>query len=58
VTNTDDTNRYRLTDAQVAEVARIQRGLSEGWGKLATEEQMAVLWTSCGLPPELPKKTK
>jgi len=40
---------YRLTDAQVLEVARIQRDLREGRAKLATDEEMATLWRSCGL---------
>ncbi|MFG3596457.1 hypothetical protein [Bradyrhizobium sp. RDI18] len=44
-----DASRYRLTDAQAEEVARIQRDIREGRGKLATDEQMAALWKSCGL---------
>jgi hypothetical protein len=40
---------YRLTDAQVLEVVRIQRDLREGRGKLATDDEMAALWKSCGL---------
>jgi hypothetical protein len=44
-----DTSGYRLTDAQVREVARIQRELREGKGRLATDEEMAALWKSCGL---------
>jgi hypothetical protein len=44
-----DTSRYRLTDAQAEEVARIQRDVREGRGTLATDEQMAALWKSCGL---------
>jgi uncharacterized protein YigA (DUF484 family) len=44
-----DTSGYRLSDAQAEEVARIQRGLREGKGTLATDEQMATLWKSCGL---------
>jgi hypothetical protein len=44
-----DTSGYRLTDAQVREVARIQRDLREGKGRLATDEEMAALWKSCGL---------
>ena len=44
-----DASRYRLTDAQAKEVARIQRDIREGRGMLATDEQMAALWKSCGL---------
>jgi hypothetical protein len=44
-----DTSGYRLTEAQVREVARIQRDLQEGKGRLATDEEMAALWKSCGL---------
>jgi len=43
------TNSYRLTDAQVREVARIQRDIREGKARLATDEEMASLWKSCGL---------
>jgi hypothetical protein len=48
----DDADRYRLTDAQAMEVARIQRDLREGRGKLATDEEMAALWKSRGLSPD------
>lgn len=44
-----DASGYRLTDAQAQEVARIQRDIREGRGTLATDEQMAALWKSCGL---------
>ena len=44
-----DVSRYRLTDAQAQEVARIQRDIREGKDALATDEQMAALWKSCGL---------
>jgi hypothetical protein len=44
-----DTNGYRLTNAQAEEVARIQRDIREGKGQFATDEQMAALWKSCGL---------
>jgi hypothetical protein len=44
-----DTSGYHLTEAQTQEVARIQRGLREGKGRLATDEEMAALWKSCGL---------
>jgi hypothetical protein len=44
-----DTSRYRLTDAQAKEVARIQRDIREGRGAFATDEEMAALWKSCGL---------
>ncbi|XSC44516.1 hypothetical protein ACF1BQ_044605 [Bradyrhizobium sp. RDT10] len=44
-----DASRYRLTDAQAKEVARIQRDVREGRGTFATDEQMAALWKSCGL---------
>jgi hypothetical protein len=44
-----DASRDRLTDAQAQEVARIQRDIREGRAALATDEQMAALWKSCGL---------
>jgi hypothetical protein len=44
-----DTSGYRLTDAQVQEVARIQLEVREGRATFATDEQMAALWKSCGL---------
>jgi len=44
-----DTSGYHLTEAQAQEVARIQRRLREGKGRLATDEEMAALWKSCGL---------
>jgi hypothetical protein len=39
---------YRLTDAQAEQVAIIQRDIREGKGTFATDEQMALLWKSCG----------
>jgi hypothetical protein len=44
-----DASDYRLTDAQAEEVAQIQHEFIDGRGRLATDEQMAELWTSCGL---------
>lgn len=44
-----DASRYRLSDDQAKEVARIQRDVREGKVALATDEQMAALWKSCGL---------
>ena len=44
-----DASGYRLTDAQAREVVRIQQDIREGRGTLATDEQMAALWKSCGL---------
>ena len=44
-----DASRYRLTDAQAQEVARIQRDIREGRAALATDEQMAALWKARGL---------
>jgi len=44
-----DTSGYRLTNAQAQEVARIQIEIQEGKATLATDEQMAALWKSCGL---------
>ena len=44
-----DTSGYRLTGAQAREVVRIQQSIREGRGMLATDEQMAALWKSCGL---------
>ena len=44
-----DASRFRLTDAQAKEVARIQRDVRDGRAIFATDEQMAALWKSCGL---------
>jgi hypothetical protein len=44
-----DARSYRLTDDQAREVARIQRDLRDRSGRLATDEEMAALWKSCGL---------
>ena len=44
-----DASDYQLTDAQVREVVRIQRDIREGRARLATDEEMAELWKSCGL---------
>jgi uncharacterized protein YigA (DUF484 family) len=44
-----DTSGYRLSDAQVQEVAGIQLEVREGRSSFATDEQMAALWKSCGL---------
>jgi hypothetical protein len=44
-----DESTSRLTDVQAEEVARIQREFREGKGTLATDEEMAALWKSCGL---------
>lgn len=44
-----DTSGYRLTGAQAREVVRIQQSIREGRETLATDEQMAALWKSCGL---------
>jgi hypothetical protein len=44
-----DTSGYRLTDGQAREVAGIQREIREGRATFATDEEMAALWTSCGL---------
>jgi uncharacterized protein YigA (DUF484 family) len=44
-----DTSGYRLTDAQVREVARIQRDVRDSKATFATDEHMAALWKSCGL---------
>jgi len=44
-----DASRYRLTDAQASDVARIQREVRDGTATFATDEQMAALWKSCGL---------
>jgi hypothetical protein len=44
-----DASGYRLTDKQAGEVARIQCDVRDGKAKLATDAQMAALWTSCGL---------
>jgi hypothetical protein len=42
-------SRYRLTGAQAREIVRVQRDIREGRAALATDEQMATLWKSCGL---------
>ena len=44
-----DSSRYRLSDEQAKEVARIQRDVREGKATFATDEQMVALWKSCGL---------
>ena len=44
-----DASRYRLTGAQAQEIIRLQRDVREGRAVLATDEQMAALWKSCGL---------
>jgi uncharacterized protein YigA (DUF484 family) len=44
-----DTSGYRLSDAQVQEVAGIQLEVREGRAAFATDEQMDALWKSCGL---------
>ena len=44
-----DISGYRLTDAQVREVARIQRDVRDGKATFATDKEMAALWKSCGL---------
>jgi hypothetical protein len=44
-----DASRYRLTDAQAQGITRSQRDIREGRAALATDEQMAALWKSCGL---------
>jgi hypothetical protein len=48
-TERPDASVYRLSDAQAEEVARTQREFAEGRGILATDEEMAALWKSCGL---------
>ncbi len=44
-----DASSCRLTALQAREVAGIQREIREGKAALATDEQMAALWKSCGL---------
>lgn len=44
-----DKSPYRLTPDQVKEVERIQRDVRSGKAKIATDEEMAALWKSCGL---------
>jgi uncharacterized protein YigA (DUF484 family) len=44
-----DTCGYRLTDAQVRQVARIRRDVGEGKATFATDELMAAPWRCCGL---------
>lgn len=43
------TRNLRLTPQQVAEVERIRRDLRDGSERLATDEEMAEFWKSCGL---------
>jgi DNA-binding transcriptional regulator PaaX len=45
----DEAGSYRLSDAQAREVARVQRDIREGKAVFATDEQMEILWKSCGL---------
>ena len=42
-------NAYRLTPAQIEEVAKIRKELRDGSMQFATDEEMAVLWKKCGL---------
>ena len=44
-----DASGHRLSDAQVREVARIQRDVRSGRATFATDDEMAELWKSCGL---------
>jgi hypothetical protein len=44
-----DANSSCLADLQAREVVRIQDDIRNGNGTLATDEQMAALWKSCGL---------
>jgi hypothetical protein len=44
-----DSSDYRLTDAQVREITCIQRNVRSGNATLATDEEIAELWKSCGL---------
>ena len=41
--------RYRLTDAQVAEVRRIRKGLKSGKTKLLGKRQMSAFWKKLGV---------
>ncbi len=44
-----DASPYRLSAAQAREVERIRQGLHEGTEAIASDEEMAALWKSCGL---------
>ncbi len=44
-----DAPRYRLTPEQIEEVKRIQRDIRDGRIAVATDEEMAALWKTCGL---------
>ena len=44
-----DASRYRLTDSKICEVVRIQRNICDGKAMFVTDEEMTVLWKSCGL---------
>lgn len=46
---TQRTSRFRLSPAQVEEVAQIQRRVADGSAKFATDAEMAAFWKSCGL---------
>ena len=44
-----DHRTFALTDEQIEDVKRIQRGLRDGREHRATEGDMAALWRKCGL---------
>jgi hypothetical protein len=41
--------RYALTAEQAADVARIRDDLRSGRTRLATDAEVAAVWTKCGL---------
>lgn len=42
-------SRYRLSAEQAADVARIRGDLRSGKTRLATGDEVAAVWTKCGL---------
>lgn len=44
-----DAVRYRLSDEQVEEVRRRRDAFLNGQERYATDEEVAALWTKCGL---------
>ena len=44
-----DSSRTKLTPEQTADVNRIREDLRSGRTRLATDEETAALWKTCGL---------
>jgi hypothetical protein len=44
-----DTNSYRTTDEQAAEIERRRADFTAGRERYATDDEMAAFWKKCGL---------